>query len=231
MLWSLLPLFSPGSRVVNHFSSRITFHSPLSSFPKNIHKHIQHLNQAFCQSQNSPYNAAVVANGRVKKSNVVCAIAHIWYDNHIAKQLKCQTMNVMPAKAELMAIYIYLIPVMEDNNMHNIIVVTDSITTTSKVLESNVNPFQKIIILLATKIKSFLSRDNRNAIHFWHCPSKAKWPRHRLVNNQVKATDNTPTLPSKNSFLFSKKKKVKKVNSVTTRLQLSTEVKIYGGCR
>ena len=66
----------------------------------------------------------------------------------------------MPAKAELMAIHIYLISVMEDNNMHNIIIVTDSITTTSKVLESNVNPFQKIIILLATKIKSFLSKDN-----------------------------------------------------------------------
>ena len=78
----------------------------------------------------------------------------------------------MPAKAKLIAIHIYLISVMEDNNMHNIIVVTDSITTTSKVLKSNVNPFQKIIILLATKIKSFLSKNNVTV----SCDPQPQWP-------------------------------------------------------
>ena len=72
-------------RVVNHFSSRITFHSPLLSSPEDIHEHIQHLNQVFCQ--NAPHNMAIVVDSRVKKSNVAYAIAHIWYDNHITKQL------------------------------------------------------------------------------------------------------------------------------------------------
>ena len=31
--------------------------------------------------------------------------------------------------------------------------------------------------------------------------------RHKLVDDQVKATDNTLILPSRNSYLFSKKKK------------------------
>ena len=107
-------------------------------------------------------------------------------------------MNIISIKAELMAICIGLIPAMKNNDTHNIIVITNSITATSKVLKSHVNPFQNIIIPLATRIKSFLSKDNRNAIYYWYCPSKAEWPRHRLVNNQVKAADNTPTLPSKN---------------------------------
>jgi len=111
----------------------------------------------------------------------------------------------MSVEAKLMAICIGLISVMENNDTYNIIVVTDSITAASKVLESNVNPFQNIVILLAIKIKSFLSKNNRNAIHFWHCSSKVKWPKHRLIDNQVKAANDTPTLPSKNS-LFSKKK-------------------------
>jgi len=34
-----------------------------------------------------------------------------------------------------------------------------------------------------------------------------KFVTHRLINNQVKAADDTPILPSKNSFPFSKKKK------------------------
>jgi len=103
----------------------------------------------------------------------------------------------MSVKAKLMAICIGLIPVIANNDTYNIIVITDSITTASKVLESNINSFQNIAIPLATKIKSFLSKNNRNAIYFWHCPSKVKWPKHRLINDQVKATDNTPTLPNK----------------------------------
>jgi len=33
-------IFSPGSRLVDHFSSRISFYSPLSSDNKDLHKHI-----------------------------------------------------------------------------------------------------------------------------------------------------------------------------------------------
>jgi len=95
---------------------------------------------------------------------------------------------------------------MEYNNTHDIIVIIDSITAASKILVSKVNPFQNIVILLATKIKSYLNKDTRNTIHFWYCPSKAEWPRHKLVDNQVKANNNSSMLPSKNSYLFSKKK-------------------------
>ena len=105
---------------------RITFYSSLSSSPEDVHKHIQHLNKAFHQFQNSPHNAAVVVDSRVKKFNVAHAIAHIWYNNHIVKQLKCWTMNVTSVKAELMAIHIGLISVMENNDMHNNIVATVS---------------------------------------------------------------------------------------------------------
>jgi len=83
-------------------------------------------------------------------------------------------MNDMSVEAELMAICLGLIHAMEDNNTHNIIVITDSITAVFKVLESNINSFQNIVILLATKIKAFLSKDNRNTIHFWYCSSKVK---------------------------------------------------------
>jgi len=38
------------------------------------------------------------------------------------------------------------------------------------------------------------------------CPSKAKWPRHKLVDDQVKANSCVPTFPSKESYFFSKKK-------------------------
>jgi len=92
-------------------------------------------------------------------------------------------MNVIFIEVELMAIYIGLIPAIVSNNTHNIIVITDSITATSKILKSYVNPFQNIDIWLTTKIKSFLSKDNRNTIHFWHCPSKVEWFRYKLIDD------------------------------------------------
>jgi len=95
---------------------------------------------------------------------------------------------------------------MEDNNIHDITVITDFISAASKVLESKVDPLQNIVIPMAYAIKLYLARDSRNRIHFWYCPGKAKWPRHKLVDNQVKASTNALELLCKNSHLFSRKR-------------------------
>jgi len=107
---------------------------------------------------------------------------------------------------ELMAICTGLIPAMEINNVYDITVITDSITAARKILESKVDPLQNMFIPLAAAVKTFLSKDGRNKIRFWYCPSRAEWPRHKLVDNQVKASSCAPTFPSKESYLFSKKK-------------------------
>jgi len=116
-------------------------------------------------------------------------------------------MNITSVEAELMAIYSSLISAMEYQDVHEIIVITDSITAAKKIFKSHINPLQTSIIPIATGVKEFLVRDNCNCIHFWYCPSKAEWPRHKIVNTQVKEADDFPILPSKISFLFSRKKK------------------------
>jgi len=113
---------------------------------------------------------------------------------------------VTSVKAELMAICTGLIPAMERDNIHNIIVITDSIATAKKILESKVNSLQNIFIPIASAIEMYLKKDGRNKVHFWYCSSRAKWPRHQLVNDQVKASEYVPVFPSKESYLFSKKK-------------------------
>jgi len=71
-----------------------------------------------------------------------------------------------------MAICTRLIPAIEIDDIHDITIITDSITTARKILESKVNLFQNIFIPLASAIKSFLSKDGRNKIHFWYCVTK-----------------------------------------------------------
>jgi len=216
--YPLYQIFSPGSRIVNYFSSSITFHSlPLAS-DKDLYKHIQDLNHIFCQSQTNFYSATVITNGGVKKSNVATAVAHIWKDNSVTKQLQIQTMNIISIKAKLIAICISLIPTMENNDTCNIIVLTNSISVANKVFKSYISPAQNIILLLTSRIKSFLKKDKRNAIHFWYCPSKVEWPKYKLVDNKVKVAANTPTLSSRCSYLLSRKKEC---NNILKKWQTS----------
>ena len=168
---STFSLFSLGSRVVNHFSSRISFHSPSSSSNKDLFHHLDH---AFKSSQTSSYSTTVIADGGVKKSHVATAVTHIWSDNSIIQRLQVNSINITSVEAELMAICLGLIPAMDKENIHDIIVITDSITVAKKIFESRSNPLQNVYILVISVVNSFFRKDGRNKIQFWFCPSKAK---------------------------------------------------------
>jgi len=58
-----------------------------------------------------------------------------------------------------MAICTRLIPAMEIDNIHDIIVINDSIAIAKKILESKVNPLQNMFILLASAVKTLLSKE------------------------------------------------------------------------
>ena len=134
------------------------------------------------------------------------AVAHIWSSNSIINQLHAQTMNITSMEAKLMSICIGLILAMNNEDNHQILVIIDTISAAKKILESQPNPLQKSILPIAIGMKAFLGRDSRNVIHFWQCPNKAEWLRHKLVDDQVKAAVNIPIHPSRNSYLFSRKK-------------------------
>jgi len=162
----LYPLLSPGSRIVNYFSSRISFHSSSSLSDKDLYQHLQNLNLAFKSSQINSNSTAIIANRGIKKSHVTTAVAHVWSNNSIVKQLQVYSVNITSIGAELMAIHIGLIPAIEINNIHDIIIITNSITAARKILESKVNSLQNIFLPLASAIKTFLSKDGRNKIYF-----------------------------------------------------------------
>jgi len=114
--------------------------------------------------QSSLHNIAIIVNGEVKKSNMVTAVTHIWKNNTIISCPQIQTINVTPIKAKLMAIHLGFISIMDNNDIHNIIIITDSIKAAKNIIESKVNPFQSLIIPLATKIKTFFCKDRKNKI-------------------------------------------------------------------
>ena len=202
----LFSLFSPGSRVVDHFSSRFSFHSPPSSSNEDLFHHLQNLDQAFRSSQTLSHNITIIADRGIKKSQVAITVAHIWTDNSIVQRLQVNLINVTSIEAELMAICLGLIPAIEEENIHDIIIITNSIAAAKKVFKSKTDPLQNMFIPVTSAINSFFRKDSRNKIQFWFCPSKAKWSKHKLVDDQVKADNCAPIFPSKESHLFNKKK-------------------------
>ena len=77
------PLFSLGSRVVDHFPSKFSFHSPSSSSDEDLFHYLRNLDQAFRSSQTAPHNITIIADRGIKKSQVAIVVAHIWSDNSI----------------------------------------------------------------------------------------------------------------------------------------------------
>ena len=200
------PIFHPGLCLVDHFSSRIVFYSPVSSSDEALFEHSSELNLVFEKVQKSPNNIAVISDGSIKAVGSATAIAHVWKDNKVIDKLRAHTNNVTLLEAELMAIRIGLTSAFENAEAHQILVITDALEAGKKIISSDNQYLQKSIIPIAEKIQSFLSKDGRNSIHFWHCPNELEWPRHTLVDKETKSSHTPPILLEKNSFLFSKKK-------------------------
>ena len=198
-------------RLVDHFSSRIVFYSPTSSSDEALFEHSSKLNLAFEKVQRSSNDIAVISDGSVKTTGSATAIAHVWKDNKVINTLKARSNNITSLEAELMAIRIGLASAFENIEAHQILVITDSLEAGKKITSSGEQYLQKSIIPIAVKIQSFLSKDSRNSIHFWHCPNKLEWPRHTLVDKETKTSHIPPTLPEKNSFLLSKKKECNRI--------------------
>ena len=174
----LYSLFFSGSRVVNYFPNRISFHFYSSLSNKDFYQHLQNLDHAFKVSQISSNNITVIADRGIKKFHIITAVAHIWSDFSVIQCLQVHSINVSSIEAELMAIQTGLIPAIKKNNIYDIIVITDSISIAKKILKSKVNPLQNIFIPIVSAIEVYLKKNSRKKIHFWYCSSKAKWPRH-----------------------------------------------------
>ena len=149
---------------------------------------------------------------------------HIWANNSIIKQLQVHSVNVTSIEVELMAICTGLISTIEIDNIHDITVITDSIAAARKILEFKVDLFQNMFIPLAFMVKTFLSKDSRNKIHFWYCPAKPNGLDTSLLMTKSKQAHAFPLFPAK-SHTYSAKRKSVTTPSVNGKCLLPTASK------
>ena len=114
-------------------------------------------------------------------------------------------MNISPTEAEFFAIRCGISQAVCINNITNIVVVTDAISAAQKIFNTSCHLFQLYSIAISQDLRVFFSKNPRNSITFWDCPSNDKWPSHQLVDKESKTSKFHPILPSKTSWDYSRK--------------------------
>ena len=192
--------FEPGNRLIDLFSDYFSFHfcSP------NLKKHIEKLDEIAFRALSNSLLTIVVSDTSIK-NHVITSILHIHsYNKPIVKTLH-RAINITTIEAKLFAICCGINQVVTNQDVNHIVVITDSLHTAKKIFDSSVYPYQTYSAAISQELRKFFSRDSRNYIEFWDCPSKQKWPLHYLVNKDIKSMVFTPLFPCKSFWDFYRK--------------------------
>ena len=186
--------FEPGNRLIDLFSDCFSFYfcSP------NSEKYIEKLDEIIFRASSNP-SSTIVASDASIKNHVTTSILHIHsYNKPVIKTLH-RAINVTTTEAEPFTICCGINQAVTNQDVNHIVVITDSLYTTKKIFDSFVHPYQIHSATISQELREFFSRDSRNRIEFWDCPSKQKWSLHYSVNKDTKSIVSTLSFPCKSS--------------------------------
>jgi len=167
------PEFSPGHRIIDHFSNHFSFNL-VNRKEKEIHKiHAQELNEMVLNNSSIPNTTLVITNASIK-NNIATFISHIHSANHSLIKTVHHASFVTSSEAELFAIRCGINQACSLDNISKIIIVTDSIHAARKIFNNNSSPFQIHTITILKELRKFFIANDANTIEFWECPSKLK---------------------------------------------------------
>ena len=163
--------FSPGFRVIDYFSDRISFNVCVKDKDDTSHTH--QLNEMVLKSTSSS-SVAIIASDVSIKNNVTTSIAHIHtYNKPLTKTIH-HTVLITSTEAELFAIRCGINQAINLNGIAKIIVVTDSIHTARKIFNPSVHLYQIQSAAILSELHNFFNCYENNTIEFWECPSHLK---------------------------------------------------------
>ena len=130
--------FSPGLRVIDNFSDRISFN--VFNKEKDNKLYIQLLDEMVLKSSSSSSVTIITSDASIK-NNVTMSIAHIHtHDKSLIKTIH-HAVNVTSTEAELFTIRCDINQFTHIDNISKIIIVTDSIHMVKRIFDPSVYPF------------------------------------------------------------------------------------------
>ena len=143
---------------------------------------------------------AIVISDTSIKNHVATSISHIHLHNRPVTKTIHRMVNVFTTEAELFAIWCDINQAVSITNVNHIAIITDSLHAAKRIFNSSSHPYQIHSAAILSELKEFFSRNTKNCIEFWDCPSKQKWPLHMSVEEDSKSFESILSFFYKSSW-------------------------------
>jgi len=200
---SLNSEFHPSYRLIDIFSSHISFHNADHSSNKSKAAHCKKLNKIILESSSDQKSVIIITDASIK-NNVTASIAHIHFFNNPLKKMLHHVVDITPTEAELFTIRCGINQAVQTQDVSCIIVITNTIHVSKKIIDPFMHPHQQQTIAVSKELHAFFNNHSDNTIEFWNCP-KDEWHLHAVVYKEMKKFDLVPLYPSKLLWDFNKK--------------------------
>jgi len=212
---------SPGFRLVDTFSNHFSFkHKDAKARTAHLNK----LENVYRASKDDPNTLFIISDASLK-NNVATSVTHIQRGQALITKAIYHAMNISTTEAELFAIGRGISQAAHTDSITNIAVVRHY-PSCQKNIRHFVPSIPATFYFISRDLRAFFSRDPRNSITFWNCPSDDNWPPHHLVDKESKSSRFNPILPSKPSWDHSRKDKC---NSIIQKWQMYFQASDYRG--
>jgi len=198
------PELSPGSRIVDSFSDRISFNLTNKKVENPNNKRSQELDELVINLSSNSQSALVVTDASIK-NDIATSISHIHSYNRPLVKTVHHASFVTTTEAELFAIRCGINQARHIPNVSKIVVVTDSIHAARKIFDYKSHPYQIHSCAILKDLRMFFSSNESSSIEFWECPSKLRWNLHSSVDKDSKSFSLSPSYPTKQSWDYRKK--------------------------
>ena len=193
---------SPGSRIIDNFSDRISFN--LSIRNKNDKICCQQLDNMVLEASSSSSTAIIVLDASIK-NDIAISISHVHIANQSLIKMLHHTVFITTTEVELFIIRCGINQACSKENISKIVVVTNSIHADKKIFNTMSHPYQGQAVAILSNLCQFFTKNQSNSIEFWECPSQLNWNLHKAVDRDSKLFNPLPSFPSKTSWDYCKK--------------------------
>ena len=162
--------FSPRSRIVDIFTNYFCFHPFIKNSKDSFKSRLLLLSDLTISSSLDSLHIPMVTDASIKH-NVTMSITHIHINNKDVIKMIYHMVNILSAKAELIAIRCGINQSINISGISKIIVITDFLYVVRKIFNSLIHLYQKYIAAILYKLGRFFLNNVNNLIEFWECPS------------------------------------------------------------
>ena len=163
--------FSPGSYLIDIFSSHFSVYPFIKSSSNNLEDHSHQLNNITIISLLNHSHALVIFDASIK-NNMATSITYIHIcDKPIIKMIY-HAANITLTEAKLFAIRCSINQAVNLPGISKIVIITDSIHTAKRIFNSSIHSFQTHSASISKELRKFFLTNNNNSINFLECPSQ-----------------------------------------------------------